>query len=134
MKKTGFVWFVIIIGTLNFLFVLFLLFNELTGVNEIQFMGSTTLKVFGVAINVVGLAISAIYIYKLCKMKSDALKWTNISFGYSVFTLIFSSFSIATSTGKLISAISSNSLSIIVIIVLWVLFYRHLKKIMLKSV
>jgi predicted DNA-binding transcriptional regulator len=133
MKKTGFVWFILVIGTADLLFGLFLLISQFTGSSGIQYTGNTMLGILGTLLEIIGFVISAIYIYKLYQMRTDIIKWTNISFGYSVFVLVFSSVGIVINTGNLVAAVISNLFTVIIMAVLWGLFCRHLKKLMSKS-
>lgn len=118
MKKTGFVWFVIIVGSIN---TLLMLFGLLMQSNE---------SVINIVVSVITVLISLVYLYKLFLMKSNLRVWTNIFFGLNIFASIFSVVSIYISSGGInpTSALISNGIVVAAVILIWVLFYKHIVK------
>ncbi len=125
MKKTGFVWFILIVGMLNFV----LGFVSMLG--SISTWFSSTVTTVDTLFGVVSLIIWAIYLYKLFVMKNDIVKWTNITFGFDVFMIAFSTFLLEKITQDIVIF---NLMISMIWIILWLLAYSHLKKIASKVV
>jgi hypothetical protein len=99
-------------------------------------------------IGVVSLIITAIFTYKLYYLTPDVFSWTNIAFGYqTVSTLIIGVISLmnlltfgieqdlpdemaagAVSTIFIMTTGFITIVSLAIVIVLWVFFYKHLRK------
>ncbi len=128
MKKTGFVWFMLVVAVINVVLAILSLTITVPGT---EYAGNAALGYLGTLIGVVGIIISVIFIYKLFKMTNDILKWTNTTFGYDVFSMIFSSVVVYINSNGTnpTTAIISNVIVLIIILVIWSLFNKHLKKI-----
>jgi hypothetical protein len=73
---------------------------------------------------------STILVYKLFYLHQDALLWTNIEFGYSVLRFLFSMVADALlHTGTL----TSNGVEILVLVLTWWLFYKHLQRVLAQK-
>ena len=129
MKKSAFIWIVLVVGIIDLLIELGALITRLSGAFGYAYLGNNILGDVGLIVSLAGIVVSIIYLYKLYLLKADILKWTNITFGYSIFTLVFSSIGILINSGSILGAIFANIFSFIITIVIWVFFYRHLKKI-----
>lgn len=134
MKKTGFVWFMIVITVLGTLIGIVSTIAEYTGSTAISYTGDPTLGIIGTILNIITFVISIIYVLKLNKMATDSIKWTNITFISYIVVLVFSIIGIAINTGDLSAGIISNAPMLVIEVVLWILFYKHLKKVMLRAV
>ena len=129
MKRTGFVWFMIVITAFGVILGVLSTIAEYTGLEgATSYTGNPILGVVGTILNVISFVISIIYISKLYKMALDSIKWTNITFISYVVVVAFSLIGIAINTGDLVAGIISNVPILIIEIVLWILFYLHLKK------
>ena len=67
-------------------------------------------------------------------MTPDSIKWTNITFISYIIVLLFSIIGIAINTGDISTGIISNLPVLVIEVALWVLFYKHLRKIMVRPV
>lgn len=123
MKKTGFIWFILVIGVLNLILGIASFFAP--GVLASAF--SSGKEIFNTIISVISIVIWAIYLCKLFTMKGDLIKWTNITFGFDIIAIVLSVFINGGTT------IVFYLFSAIIWIVLWVLTYKHLKKISISK-
>ena len=134
MKKTGFVWFMIILTIIGTLLGILSTIAEYTGSTPISYTGDPTLGIIGIILNVITFIISIVYVVKLYKMTPDSIKWTNITFISYIIVLLFSIIGIAINTGDISTGIISNLPVLVIEVALWVLFYKHLRKIMVRPV
>lgn len=134
MKKTGFVWFMIVITFLGTLIGIVSTLAEYTGSTTISYTGDPTLGVIGTILNIITIVISIIYVLKLTKMATDSIRWTNITFISYIVVILFSIIGITINTGDINAGIAINLPTLILEVVLWILFYKHLKKIMVNAV
>lgn len=125
-KKTTYIWVLIILEILNIPFVLMALFDK-------SYTGNPILGYIGVGLNILGLIISLVWLHRLFLLKKDLIKWTNISFGFGILVLLFSSVSIYINSGDVAAAATVNLLIIIVSIVIWVTFIKHIHKSVLNN-
>lgn len=137
-KRTTFLWIIFILLILNTLVLIGVLFGQLS--NLVGYSGSPVLLYIGIALNLIYLVLSIIYLIKLYNVKKDLLKWTNILFGFNMIILIFglvgtlinlSNILQIEETTKLIvttSAIIFFGFEVIIVVLIWIFFYRHLKK------
>ncbi len=130
MKKTGFVWFMMVITVLGVVLGIFTTIAEYTGISPLTYTGNSTLGIIGTILNVISFIVSIIFVVKLNKMSFDSIKWTDLTFGLYVLIVLYSIIGIALNTGSFVAAIVSNLFILVVEIVLWILFHRHLKKVM----
>ncbi len=134
MKKTGFIWVVIVVLSLYFLVTIISVASRLINPSSILLLpgSSTTLFIIGLFISILAVVITGIFTYKLYKMSTDVIKWAKIAFGYSVlssllefvFTYInrinIPNFTVVIIFGVIIT---------IVTIIIWIIFINHLKKV-----
>jgi len=112
MKKSGFVWFVIIVEVLSIVITVISVGGAI-GLGSLKNVSGMTEAVFAL----IDVILAIIYTVKLFKMKGNLLLWTNIVFSFDLLTAIVLYFLYG----------SIDFLQPIWIIV-WILFYRHLKK------
>jgi len=123
MKKTGFVWFIIIIGALNSLLGMFVVYPSII---EAVSEKTSLLIVLNLIVSIISIATWLIYLYELLFMKYGALRWTNIAFGFDIFTIIFAI--VTTSVFVEFELIVG-----VAWIILWIFTYRHLNKTFSKT-
>jgi hypothetical protein len=94
------------------------------------YANSTALNVIAIILLVVDIVISSIYLYKLYSLKSDVLFWTNAVFGYAICRSIFAIFAdIILAKGT----VYANIFEILIVFMIWLLFYRHLKTVLTST-
>jgi hypothetical protein len=128
MKKTRFVWAII------FLFSVSDLFECLTSYAVLvlghSYYSNTTLSAMAAVQLNLDIVLSSILVYKLLYLRPDALWWANIAFGFSTLRLLFSMAADATlNTGTLMA----NAIEVVIVVLIWQLFYNHLKRILSRS-
>jgi len=128
MKKTTFVWIIIILFFISILSELLSLVGlGLVGLSS--YYGSyDVLNIIAVISLILDIVISSIFVYKLYCQKRDAILWTNITFGYAVLRLVFAMIAdIVSNKGTIVG----NGIEIIIIIILWLSFCKHLRKLII---
>ncbi len=144
-KKTTFTWIILIICTLDILCTFFgLIYGFIMG----SYSNALT-NYIAIIMTIISIPIGIVYIFKLYYTKSDLFKWTHIVFGYDLF-YVFVSFvltlvnlpnaiSIAVEqdptipittvkTAAIIITSIGSLFEIAIILLIWIFFYRHLKK------
>ncbi len=135
-NKTTFVWIIIGLVIINSLFLLHAIISQIF--NIFKYDGSLTLLYIGVILNIILLITSIYYLIKLYKVKKELFYWTNIVFGLDLIILVFGLIGTFVNLSnqqfaesKLIAfALSSIffGIPIIIEVLLWIFFYKHLKK------
>jgi hypothetical protein len=125
MKKTWAVWAIIALFAVSILLELATDYEVLLGGHA--YYSSATLSLIAVLSLNLDIIFSAVLIYKLFYLRSDALLWTNIEFGYSVIRLLFQMIAdTLLNTGTSIA----NGIEVLVLILIWRAFYNHLKRLL----
>lgn len=110
----------IILGVVNSISWIFVIASQFKG----PFDG---LDIIDTLINVSTFVVSVVYIYKLFKMRGNLLKWTNYAFGLDALSVIFPIIIIP-------MAWPLYMMVLLLEIVVWFFFYKHLKKLSIGSV
>ena len=122
MEKSIYAW--LVIG----LFILSVALESLAlvGASLKPYYGNhTVLNNIAVFFLILDILISLGYLYKLFSFKNDVLLWTDIAWGYWVFRGIFSIIAdLISSKGTA----TSNTIEIIIVLIIWMLFRKHLRK------
>ena len=130
MKKTIYIWVIIVLISISVLTEL-LSIAGLTVTGLSSYYGSNVILNYIAVISLVlDIIISLVFLYNLVTLKKDVLLWTNIAFGYTVLRLLFAIFADVVSIKGTALA---NSIEIVIILVIWSLFYKHLKKIFITT-
>lgn len=122
-KKTAFVWIIIILLVIDLISTYVAVIGD--GLGLYKSVGS---DLFGKILKIISGIISIVYLIKLFRFRlsDDLLKWTNIAFGYGVLITLYSLFSIGITSVS--TEVINSILSLILTVVVWTFFYRHLKK------
>ncbi len=102
--------------------------NEYAELAPTSYVGDPILGLIGTILDIIVFSISIIYVMKLFKMSADSVKWTNITFISSIVLILFSIIGIFINTGNFTASLVDNIPTLIVVIIFWVLFLKHLKK------
>jgi hypothetical protein len=121
--KTAFIWVFIIIDVVDIIFNFLALFAG-------PYKSYGILGYVGYLLGIVSLIISVIWLYQAFLLKKNLIKWTNISFGMSIFILFFEMlvFPYSGDPSGAQLAMLSNLFVIVVCIIVWILFVKHIKK------
>ena len=121
MKKDSSIWIIFVLVVLSIITDIF----AIIGFTVISILG--TLQIVTLVFFILDAVISLIYLYKLFIFKRDIVLWTDIIFGFTSLEVIYS----------IVIKIINNSeyvlfttVELIIIIAIWILFRKHLKKIM----
>jgi len=138
-KRTGFIWLVMVLKTIHLLFIsllfIFLVLNFVAPefitveLEETPLAWNRGLTILLIGLPVVML-IEGFYIQKLVFLRKNLLRWTHISFGFSLFwpiVVLTYDFVYRNIYISYISELFEPSLFLIVVIAIWVIFYKHLK-------
>lgn len=127
MKKTVYVWIIIVLFSLSLIGELLALVGTMFSGLSLYYGNLIILNYIAVIALALDIIVSLVFVYNLFSLKKSALSWTNIAFGYAVLRLLFAIFAdiVITKGTALI-----NSIEIIIILIVWSLFYKHLKKIL----
>ncbi|MCX5696667.1 MAG: hypothetical protein NTU54_01630 [Candidatus Omnitrophica bacterium] len=127
MKKTIYVWLIIVFFILSVAIELLALTSlPLRGLRS-YYGNHAVLNIIAVVLLLLDIAISLFYLYKLFLLKKDVVLWTDIILGYAVLRGIFTIIAdVISSKGTAVA----NSIEIIIILIIWKLFRKHLKKIL----
>jgi hypothetical protein len=128
MKRTWPVWAIIRLLAVSILLELITDYSVL--ITGHAFYSNPTFSLIAALSLNLDIIFSAIFIYKLFYLRPDVLLWTNIEFGYSTLRLLFSmTIDVLLGTGTLIP----NSVEVLVLILIWTVFYRHLKRLLVSK-
>lgn len=128
MKKTWFIWAIIVLFSISILLELGTDYGVLFAGHT--YYSSLFLSLIAILSLNLDVLFSAVLVYKLFYLRPDALLWTNIEFGYSILRLIFQMFADATlNTGTLIP----NGIEVIVLALIWWAFYANLSKVLRRA-
>lgn len=131
-KKTTYSWIVLILAAIGIVFgltnTIFKLINIKTLLTAALF-SNPVVNVINLVLSIIGLVILIMFFFKLYNVTPDLIKWTNITFGYSVFQSVFGVILGVFSAG-LLALLAAIPLIIVlaIIIVVWLTFVNHLKK------
>ena len=138
-KRTGFIWLVMVLKTIHLLFIsllfIFLVLNFVAPefitveLEETPLAWNRGLTILLIGLPVVML-IEGFYIQKLVFLRKNLLRWTHTSFGFSLFwpiVVLTYDFVYRNIYISYISELFEPSLFLIVVIAIWVIFYKHLK-------
>ncbi len=131
-KKTTYSWIVLILAAIV---IVFGLIN--TALKLVKFkvlltpalFSNPIVNIINLVLSIIGFVILIMFFFKLYNVTPDLIKWTNITFGYSVFQSVFGVILGVFTTG-LIALLLVVPLIIVlaIIIVVWITFVNHLKK------
>jgi hypothetical protein len=125
VKKSPFAWIVIALLCLSILIEV-LAAASLALNLPLSYYGTTSsLNALAAVALALDFVLSGVYLYKLFVFGSDVLPWTHIYFGYSVLRLTFAIFAAFASHKNTAYA---NIIELIIVCVVWMLFYLHLKR------
>ncbi|KKR91491.1 MAG: hypothetical protein UU95_C0002G0044 [Parcubacteria group bacterium GW2011_GWC2_42_12] len=147
-KKSSFVWFIIMLVILE-IFVQFIkliggFFGALalsaslargTNLNMAVTTTGSSLMLIILLLSMIELIVAIVYLVKLFKLSNGLLLWTNIIFGFTLFTYLllnlieiigsgFYGFLVVSGTGFNFNDI----IYIFLLIIIWLWFFHHLKK------
>jgi len=123
MKKSIYIWLVIALFILSVSSELLASAALALGLQS-YYGNHTFLNAIAVVLLVLDIVLSLIYLCKLFLLKKDVLLWTDIVLGYAVLRGIFSIVAdVISSKGTGMA----NSIEIIIILIIWKLFRKHLK-------
>lgn len=131
-KKTTYSWIILILSAIG---IVFGLINAVFKIVNIKALLTPTLfsnpvvNIINLVLSIIGLVILVMFFFKLYNVTPDLIKWTNITFGYSVFQSVFGVILGIFSAG-LLDLLAGIPLIIVlaIIIVVWITFVNHLKK------
>ena len=94
---------------------------------RLYYVNHSILNGVAIALLVLDIFISLIYLSKLLSLKRDVVLWTDITLGYALLRGIFMTIAaVITLKGTAIA----NSVEAIILLVVWVLFRKHLHKLL----
>jgi hypothetical protein len=134
-KRSTYLWVIIIslfvFGVIGAFLTIFLsLTNIQVLLNSNLFLNPSS-NIFILAIYLIEAVISSVSIYKLYYFKKDVIKWTNIIFGFFVFRIFLDIFM---GKGAFLPRLMIEWIIIdIIIVIIWISFVKHLKKIELNN-
>ncbi len=131
-KKTVYTWIILIlvaigfvIGTINAILKLINIKVLLTS----ALLSNSVVNIINLILSIIGLVILGIFFFKLYNVTPNIIKWTHITFGYSVFNGAFSVILSVFSVGLLALLVVIPLIIVLaIIIVVWITFVMHLKK------
>lgn len=132
-KKTIYVWIILILVAIGLVFGIIGLINSFVNINTLltpALMNNPTINIINLVLSAIGIVISGIFFFKLYNVTPDIIKWTHISFGFSVFNMLIGvifGIILAGFLGAILSGIGIIIFSPI-LIVIWITFVLHLKK------
>jgi hypothetical protein len=93
-------------------------------------ISNSVTNIINFVFSIIGLVILTIFFFKLYNVTPDLIKWTNITYGFSVFNMLLGVI-LSIIVGGLLGAILSG-IGIIfflpIFIIIWITFVLHLKK------
>ena len=130
MKKTVYIWIIIISLSVSVVTELLAVAELGTTDLSLYYGTHTVLNYIAVISLILDIIISLVFLYNLFTLTRAALLWTNIAFGYTVLRLLFAIFAdVVSMKGTALV----NGIGLVIILVVWGLFYKHLKKIFITT-
>tara|TARA_Y100000310_G_C20581018_1_gene762983 strand:- start:122 stop:556 length:435 start_codon:yes stop_codon:yes gene_type:complete len=131
-KKTTNTWIILILAAIGIVFGLINSILKLINIKTLltpALFSNPIVNVTNLVLSIIGLVILIIFFFKLYNVTPDVIKWTNITFGYSVFQSVFGLI-LSVFTAGLLALLAVIPLIIVlaIIIVIWITFVNHLKK------
>ena len=131
-KKTIYLWIVLILAAIWIVFGLINTVSTLINIKTLltpSLFSNPVVNIIALVLSIIGLVILIMFFFKLYNVTPDLIKWTNITFGYSVFQSIFSVILGIFTVGLLVLLVVIPLIIVLVIIiVVWLTFVNHLKK------
>ena len=139
-KKTTYSWIILILAAIGIVFGLINSVLKLINIKTLitpALFSNPIVNIINLVLSIIGLVILIMFFFKLYNVTPDLIKWTNITFGYSVFQSVFgvilglfSAFGI--NVFEPVFALNTFLVPLIIvlviIIVVWITFVNHLKK------
>lgn len=125
MKKTFFIWTVIVLLVLKIIFdvgtfVTVLAFYEASNITSLLLSTDSLILVLEIVLTIILLA-------KLVKNSSRSMVWTHIVFGYSILHYLYGLF-VVRINGEIVGYNLLNYILPLITIIIWITFIKHLKK------
>ena len=131
-NKTTYTWVILILAAIAIVFGLIISTLNLINIKTLltpALFSNPVVNLINLALSIIGLAVLIIFFFKLYNVTPDILKWTNITFGYSVFQSVFGLILSVFTVGLLaLLAVIPLIIVLAIIIVIWITFVNHLKK------
>ena len=131
-KKTAYSWIALILAAIGIVFGLINTVLKLINIKALvtpALFSNPVVNIINLVLSIIGLGILIMFFFKLYNVTPDLIKWTNITFGYSVFQSIFGVILGVFSAGLLaLLAVIPLIVVLAIIIVVWLTFVNHLKK------
>jgi mannose/fructose/N-acetylgalactosamine-specific phosphotransferase system component IID len=128
-KKTTYTWVILIFLAISIVYNSITILVSLISIDTLlkpDSLFNPVVNVINLVLSIIGLVIMVIFFFKLYNVTSDIIKWTHISFGYSVFggafVLINSIFTIG------LLNLSPMIIALGILVIIWNSFVNHLKK------
>ncbi len=132
-KKTTYAWIILVLSAIGLVFGAISLIFNLINIKVLltpALLSNPVINIINLVLSAIGIVIVAIFFFKLYNVTPGIIKWTHITFGFSVFNMLLGvifSIILAGLLGAILSSIGVIIFSPI-IIVIWVTFANHLKK------
>ena len=131
-KKTTYSWIILILAAIGIVFGLINSVLKLINIKTLitpALFSNPIVNIINLVLSIIGLVILIMFFFKLYNVTPDLIKWTNITFGYSVFQSVFGVILGLFSAGLLaLLAVIPLIIVLVIIIVVWITFVNHLKK------
>lgn len=115
MKKSFYIWLVIILLSLGVLLEAYSLFF-------------TSAPMYEYLMNIITIIVYSVLLAKLFKLHKDVVRWIHIVFGWTVIGMIYNIIMTISDQGSAKAILITNVIFWGIFLAIWISFVRHIKK------